>query len=299
MPDVVQTTTASPTDGGPPPFNAVPEVDVDASTEVGTTESHAADEVATRAQESEARRGGWINQDEWIAEGRDPDRWRPADKFLEIRHTSDLRREEKLSAALAKVAALEARERERERKTAEAQTNLTIGEIELKMQQAQENGDWSAFAKLNRELVKAELGAQRVAAQPAAPSIDEQSKADALQFRSENPWLMKDKQLARNFAVELKAITDIDPSIGAAEALNDAKQRVMRLFPERFRTNNGRRPPMYETPGSTTIGNGNGRTWADLKPAYRGQAEADIQAKKYTKEEFLAASQDDPDAWRR
>lgn len=35
-----------------------------------------------RDYESEARKEGWVSQDEWVDQGKDPDAWRPADEFV-------------------------------------------------------------------------------------------------------------------------------------------------------------------------------------------------------------------------
>jgi hypothetical protein len=276
------------------PYNALPDTDVapppppdlDGSEGAPPAETFDADPV-----KDEARTYGWVDKDDYRG---DPRGWVDADRFLERRT-----RAEEMRKVRAELAALKLKDQERDRRSADAQAKFTVDDLKLQMKQAQEDNDWARFTDLNDKLVEARIAA-REAARPAAaaPTMDEQSRADALAFRDANPWLLKDRDLARNFAAELKLITDVDPQLSAAEALDSAKQRVMRLYPERFRNGNTRRPPMFETVGTTT-GTRPGRTWNDLDPKHRAQAEVDIAAKKYTREDFLEASQDDPNAWRR
>ena len=62
----------------------------------------------------------------------------------------------------------------------------------------------------------------------------------------------------------------------------------MRLYPEKFRANGARRTTGMVDMGGTPGGSSNGRGWSDLIPSVREQAEKDIAAKRYTKEDFLS-----------
>ena len=104
-------------------------------------------------------------------------------------------------------------------------------------------------------------------------------------FAEQNPWVKNDKQLTRTFARELKLIIDTKTADSFEEAFQQAKDEVMRRHPDRFRRAPAR--SMAETGGdSTGIGGGKNQTWANLKPEYRQQAEADVAAGQYTKAHY-------------
>src|SRR5690242_1378197 len=91
--EITQTTTASP--GSAFPINQVVDEPVDApvaddlAPESPDTGSEDAATQAREAAEQEAadqvRPHGWVDRQEWVAQGKDPARWRPASEFLEFR----------------------------------------------------------------------------------------------------------------------------------------------------------------------------------------------------------------------
>lgn len=284
-------------------FNAVPDVDPDQTPEsspqvVEPTPVPVADAEALASEE--ARQHGWVSREEWEADGRPVERWKPASEFLDIRRNIQSVLKDENRELRARLAAMEAWKKQNEQRTVEAQTKLSQSEVLSQMRQAAEEGDWSKHAELTDKLTDLKAAARTSATpQAATPGVDPdvQDAADEFKNARENQPIFKDRQLARAFATQLKAITSIDPNLSAADALKEAKDLTMRLYPERFRNLNRTRPAMFETNGTSTAST-NGKTWADLSPSYRAQAEVDIAAKKYTKDEFLAACADQPDAWR-
>lgn len=284
-------------------FNAVPDIDPDQTPEPSpqVVEPQAPEPVsdAEALAAEEARQHGWVSQEEWQADGRPVERWKPASEFLDIRRNIQSVLKDENRELRARLAAMEAWKKQNEQRTVEAQTKLSQSEVLSQMRQAAEEGDWSKHAELTDKLTDLKAAARAANVPQAQPGVDPevQSAADAFKTASENQPIFRDKQLARAFATQLRAITSIDPNLSAAEALKEAKDLTMRLYPERFRNLNRTRPAMFETNGTSTAST-NGKTWADLSPVYRAEGEMGIAKKSYTKEEYLAACADQPDAWR-
>jgi hypothetical protein len=278
--------------------NADPALDSSlAVEEVGTTEGEApavsAEEVA--AQE-DARNTGWVDKEEWERQGRDVSRWRPATEYLEVRERIKAVNHEELQKRDAKIAALEAKLNAREQREAADRAQLTRETLRMELKQAREADDWDRVDEITDKMLDLKVS---TAAAPKAPAIDPHVQETFQTFAAGNKWLTTDKKLAANFAIELKGVVDANAAPDMTTAMEIAKDRVMRLYPEKFRSNGSRPRTSMTEMGGTSGGGTNGKTWADLTPNYRQQAERDIAAKKYTKEVFLANCVGDPDAFRR
>ena len=256
-------------------------------TEVPATDVDAAVQAESTRVEQEARAAGWVPQEEWDGA---PDRWRPAADFLEVRETMRKITREENQSLRAKLAALETRERERERRENEARSQITRDSLRLELKQAQEENNWDRVNEITDKIL--DLKVERIA-QPQAPRIDPHVQEAWEGFAGQNRWLMVDNELKANFAVELKAVVDANAARTLEDAMALAKKRVMKLYPEKFR-GNGRPSASMAEMGGTPGASGGGRTWADLKPEYRRDAERDIQKGKYTKEQFLANCLNEP-----
>jgi hypothetical protein len=242
--------------------------------------------AAEVAAEREASRHGWVNQEEWNAQGKDPSRWRPAGEFLDVRNGIARIANEENSYLKAKLATIEQKLSAKE--TADAATSLEIKRKALLAERAdaRDQQDWDRFDRADQELLGLAV-TQR--AQPAKPAVDP-AVAEAFQkFGQENQAWLNDPELKTDFMVELKAIVAADAAPDASTALMHAKRRVMRANPSKFGARPSR-PAMFEMGGAPTGGgyNGGGRSWHDLRPEIRRQAETDIQKGMYSQKEFLA-----------
>jgi hypothetical protein len=275
-----------------PAFNAIDEPPIveteqveqapesDAGTELAVDESQAPDHAEMQAQE-EARKHGWVPKEEWRGPA---ERWRPASEFLDVRNNVlSLVREENQQLR-AKLAAFETKLTARERQEAEDRQKLARESLRLELKSARENQDWDRVDEISEKLLDLKVSA---AAAPKSPQIDPQVVELWQSFMGDNKWLA-DKELAANFAVELKGIEISGAARDIPTALDLAKRRVQRLYPEKFRTNGQRQSRSMVDMGGTPGGATSGRSWSDLLPDVRRQAEADIAAKRYTKEDFLA-----------
>lgn len=234
------------------------------------------------SSQEEARKHGWVPKDEWRGA---PDRWRPASEFMDIRNNIQRIASEENSNLRAQVAAMQMREAERDKRETEARQTLERERLKLEMREARDQQDWDKVDQITERILDLKLTAVTApkAPDPAANTV---IRGEFESFVSKNSWL-KDPTLGANFKIEIDAIARNNAAPNASAAFELAKDRVMRLYPERFRTATQPRHSMGEMGGTPGPGT-NGRSWADLKPDIRRTAEADIAAKRYTKAEFLA-----------
>ena len=287
-----QSNTGVITGGG---FNQLPEVEAPApEVEVEEKETLPVEEVPVEEPESseesptevaaqeEARKHGWVPKDEWRGA---PDRWRPATEFLDVRNNISRIASEENATLRAKVAAMEMREAEREKREQDARNTLERERLRLQMKEARENQDWDRVDEITEKMFDLKVSAVTAPKGPD-PATNTIIRDEFLRFKAQNKWL-EDSKLSANFMIELDPIARLNAVPNATAAFELAKERVMRLYPERFRSAGAPRHSMAEMGGTTGPGT-NGRSWADLKPDVRKQAEADIAAKRYTKADFLA-----------
>ena len=279
--------------------------------QVGTIDPNAAidlgDEGATLAApaqggepdaaESEAKRHGWMPKEEWVARGKDPGKWNPASAYMDVRNNVLRITREQLQERDAQIAALQAKLDAREQREARVETQLTLDDLRMKIRVAREQGDHVTADGLQDQLVEKQVEAginARLAAQKTAqPALSDPFKQALADFGTENPTIINDKRLLRQWGVELKVILDSKVTPDVSEAMDMARERIMAIYPDRFRKSE---PPLAGGAAlGETGGTGGGsasaygrRTWSQLKPEVRAYAERDIRDGSYSQAQFLA-----------
>jgi hypothetical protein len=260
-------------------------VEPDAETPPAATEGAA--EV-----EKEARDGGWVTEAEWLATHNGAKKgWKSASEFLDFKsHFLPIVQKE-TRALRAQVALLQAKDRQREKDQRERDSRIETAATSAELKEAAESGDWDRFNELNTKLVKA-LAAQATTAAAATPTLDPEVQAEVAAFAESNPWIRTDKHASRAFAREMKLIMETNTADSLIDAMEQAREEVVRRYPERFRRAPTR--AMGESSGdSTRLNGGKNHAWANLKPIYREQAEKDVRAGKYTQKDYLANCTDE------
>ena len=188
--------------GSPTPFNAVdapvtPDIEVTETTELAPTttdDGGAAPDAAEAQAKEEARKHGWVDQDEWRGP---PERWRPASEFLDVRsNVLSLVREEN-SQLRAKLAALDMKVNQREQREAEDRAKLTRESMRIELKNARENQDWDKVDEITEKLIDGKLAT--VAPRNQAPQIDPNVRETFNQYTEQNKWLLTDKGLRVEF----------------------------------------------------------------------------------------------------
>ncbi len=260
----------------PVPAEAATEIDEETDETV-----EAAAPAVDPAVEQDARDAGWVPMDEW----RGPkEKWRPADQFLEFRnHVLPVVQRENAQLR-AKVAAIEARDAARQQADAQARQALQRENLRAELRAAREEGDWDKVDTITEKMF--DLRVQQVAA-PQAPKIDPEVQREFTDFAGKNDWLSKDRELAVDFAIELKQIVESGAAQDIQTALSIAKRRVQRTNPDKFKPRTPGRA-MAESGGSSGLVSAGQKVWANLKPEFRIQADKDIARKLYTQKDYLA-----------
>jgi hypothetical protein len=252
------------------------------------------EEKARRAEaavviEQEARDGGWISETEWMSSHNGSKKgWKPADQYVEFRRGVLPVVQKENRALRAQVAALAAKDRARETAELERNSRIETAALSAELREAAEAQDWDRHAELIRK-----VATQAAPPPPAAkPTLSPEVQAEVEEFANSNSWLKTDKVASRAFAREIKLIIDTNTADNLADAMEQAKEEVVRRYPDRFRRAPTR--AMGESAGeSTRINGGKNHSWANLKPDYRRQAERDIAAGRYSQKDYLAACDDE------
>jgi len=239
--------------------------------------------VADHKEEDEAREFGWVNKEEWVAQGKPEKNWRPASDFNAFRQQAApvlARENRELRARLAKI------EKDNQIKSdadAEARQNIVRESLNLRFQQAKDNNDWDEAFKVQQEMVDLKFAeAAKPKPQPAQP--DPETAEAFKNFVARNKIVETDTKLQRALARQVKLILDTGTgSDDAATTLDDAWDEVKRMYPEKFRRQTA---PMADT-GGTTAAHVNGRSWNDLKPDVKKEYERFLRDNPQVKRENL------------
>jgi len=216
--------------------------------------------------QSEAYKLGWRSQEEFNG---DPEKFTDAKTFLSKANgnipmlrenyrkieASNRRLQEQLDKLSQQMEQANKRYEEAEAKGYEA----AIRDIEYKQRKAVEDGDvtrWDELQKQKTELkpVKHERPAQQPQNNSGLMQADQVAIAV---FESNNPWLRTDQDLNEDMRGFLLAERGKNPDLPMVDALERAKQRVIKANPDKFR----------EMPRSNAVLSSSGATSSKLSYA--------------------------------
>ncbi len=252
------------------------------------------EKVDTQAEE-EARSSGWVTEKEWKEQHNGSTKgWKPAEEYVEFRRIMLPLVSKENKELRTQLAAMKAQMDARDAKVAEAEASLKRADLKRQLREARDNGDADAQDRLEDEIIGLRIAEK---AKPAAPAnqTDPVRKQEVEEFAKKNPWLAANpnSELVKNFAVELKYVIDAGSADSFPDAMEMAKSRLRRLFPEHFKA----RTSMAETEGEGSTAPRSGKvSWNDVKKEYR-----DAYDEKYfrdnkgvTKEGILKQMASDP-----
>jgi hypothetical protein len=232
-----------------------------------------ADEDDEAAQQQElARARGWVEQEKWKGKG-----WIDAKAYNEryehvmpvvSRENKRLRAEmQERDATLTQVQSELAELRKAHQETVAARQNVEHDMLLSDRAKALEEQDYQAVVKIDDKLLEMKVS-QHTAPKPAPKqgTIDPVVKRILDNFIEENPIFRdaKMQSVLNEQAVLMRA--SASPLVGR-EFLDEARERVERMYPERFRP--AKRPAMAETSGSPSHIRNGARNWSDLRPEAR------------------------------
>jgi len=242
---------------------------------------HAAENVTDNAAhieplvneaEAKARRLGWVGKDEFKG---DPERWRPAEAFLERGETllPLLKRDnERLHGRLTEVESLlkETREASKEllaftSKSEERAYTRAKAEIQAKIEQAAATADPNAVRAGMQELDALNAEHVKPAPKPAAEKPVVAADPVIQDWISKEEWFTKSAVL-NTFATEtFGELERSKPGLSKAELLTETKRKTMEKFPEKFGINPARNgAAVVAEPGGALRQRKTGKTYDDL-----------------------------------
>jgi len=221
-----------------------------------------------KAAEVEARSNGWVSKDEWVENHGSEKGWKSAEDYVDFRRNflPILSKENK--ELRKQVTEMATKLAERERREQEAEATLARERLKYELKAAREDGDRDREDEIIDKMLDLKVAAKTAPAAPVAPAVNPEVEREVLDFQARNPWFNTDHKLSRVFTAQVGALKQADPAMGVTEVLNEAKDIVRRMYPEKFPS--GRRTAMAEAGGESNATRVNGqRSWADVKPEYR------------------------------
>jgi hypothetical protein len=231
----------------------------------------------TNETEEKARRMGWVPKDEFRG---DPDKWRPADEFVQRGENQMPILRERLRHQDQQLAELRKTVKEfAEYHTKVEQNAFQRALRQLKEQQVQavKDGDSAAFVEIDERIEKLRKDAES-APQIKAPEIKPEDHPTFKAWKSQNSWYDKDQEMtsyADNIGAHIKRTK---PDISDEDFFDAVTSKVRREFPEKFE--NPRRSAASSVEGTGNAPRKQGKSYADLP------AEAKAACDRFVKQGF-------------
>ena len=241
-----------------------------------THAAEAAQETIVDAQpnemETKARRLGWVPKDDFRG---DPDRWRPADEFLERGERIlplVLKDNDRLHGRLSELETMlkETRESSKEllaftSKAEERAYTRAKAEIEAKIEAAAATADPNAVRQGMRELDQ--LNADHVKPEPKKEADKPAVNIDPViqDWIKKEEWFTKSPAL-NTYATEVFGEIEREkPGLTRSEMLAETKRRTMDKFPEKFGINPKRdEAAAVASPSGAVARKSKGKSYDDL-----------------------------------
>ena len=206
-------------------------------TEEVKKEEEVKEEVIASPTEVTAREQGWVSKEEWEAEGKDGDAWRPAKEFVDrgelYKSIHSTKRELKQTqAALGALQKHHAFVFEKAQKAA-------LEELKREKRIAIKNEDFQKLEEVEEDIEKLteqqQVEKQEFTKEQQAVAVQTQGvHPDFQAWQDENPWYTKDEDL-REYA-DFKGIkyTQKNPGIDPRTVLEYVTKEVKKQFPDKF-----------------------------------------------------------------
>lgn len=207
----------------------------------------AGDDTA-RNYEAEARREGWVSEEEWVAKGKDPALHKPAKDFVEAGEKIVPILKSRLTRLEKKYGALEASIANERKATLEAMQNQnTINEAKLKeaLKAAVTKGDGDKVVEIQDQLQEVRDSTKGIKQELSAKPKDDPAP-EFTQFLKDNTWYSTDEDLAAEADAIGASIHKRNPKMPLDELFDEVAKKVKKLNPDKF----GRKPASPESPSN-------------------------------------------------
>lgn len=252
----------------------------------GQTESQAEgkSQSASPEIEAEARKMGWTSKEEFRG---DPDKWRPADEFVERgRNMLPILRKtvEKSQAEIAELKKSIKEFAEYHSKTEQRAYAKAYGDLKAQQMQAVAEGNTEAFKQIDQEIE--DLQKEVSGKKPITVPKDDNPADDPVyvEWASRNKWIDTDKELAA-YAEGQGLYLHKSRGLRGSELLEEVTKAVKAKFPDKF--SNPRRNSAPSVEGGTPVAKKGGKTYADMPKDDRETCDRMVKRYGISKEEFV------------
>lgn len=230
---------------------------------------------------------GWVNKEEWVARGNDPEEWTSAKKFNEkARMIASIKRQQTDIDNLKKYHELQQKQMKIQ----------ALEEAKQELQQAREDEDFEAYEAANKKYTKAELEiteAEKIDLQQAEQEFIERNK----------DWLdMQNKAQVDEILAMIPEIVEDYPRLSVRERMLKLERRYLDNHPEFKNLTNNASDRRVVNPSASAV-NKNAMTSSsnskfnelpnDLKNEYASMRQSlERQGIPYTKEEYVQGLKD-------
>ena len=191
------------------------------------------EEIVQSPTELTAREQGWVNKEEWVADGKDAETWRPAKEFVDrgelyksIHATKrELKQTQATLTALQKHHAF----------VFEKAQKQALEELKREKRAAIKDEDFQKLEAVEEDIEKLqEQHKQEKEAFVAEAQIQSGPHPDFVAWTEQNIWYRDDEDL-REYA-DFKGIkyTQKNPGVSPSEVLAYVSKEVKKQFPEKF-----------------------------------------------------------------
>lgn len=202
--------------------------------EAETTETETPD-----PQEALARQGGWVPQDDWIGQGKDPALWRDAQIFNErgefMRKISNLsKRVKSQDETLSQLA-------EHHKKVAEFERNKVLNELKKQKVDALRDDNHERVVEIDDEIndLKAmQIPDVQVNVNDARAELEESAKA----WVGRNQWYEHDQDLRAQANIFMAGYRANNPQATPERIFEFAETQIRKSNPDKFRPKGGASP---------------------------------------------------------
>jgi hypothetical protein len=253
-------------------------------------------DTAVVAQETEAKRFGWVPKEEFSG---DPESWRPADEFLkrgrEIngflrKDLEKIERENAQKAAeIAEMRATMEEFRKFHNETEQRAYKRALEELKAAKVEAIEQGDGAKVVEIDEEIETLKETKKTVETPPEKDKSKAQYDREYFEWAKDNQWYIVDpelKSLAEHFGEE---VTKLTPNKKGKEFLDEVTRKVKEAAPEKFMNPNR----SNATVGSSSDGrmppsNKKSKSYANLPADAKAACDKFVKQKLMTVEQYVS-----------
>ncbi len=206
--------------------------------ETEKVEEKKVEEVKVSPTEQSARDQGWVSQEEWVADGKDPEQWRPAKEFVDrgelYKSIHQTKRE--LKQTQAALTALQ----KHHLYVFENAHKQALDELKREKRQALKNEDIQKVVEVEEkieELTEQQKTEKEAFVRNQVATVPQGGvHPDFAAWQETNTWYQDDEEL-REYA-DFKGIkyTQKNPGVDPKEVLAYVEKQVKKQFPEKFGT---------------------------------------------------------------